>query len=68
MALTDIRLAITNIPDGVTRDALNLIATHLEGYNSHTHVCAAEDAVSSLPSTLDPAKSVPDGSESAFPV
>ncbi|GAB6037127.1 hypothetical protein JCM15519_16860 [Fundidesulfovibrio butyratiphilus] len=68
MALEGIRLAIANIPDGVTRDALNQIASHLEGYNSHTHVCAETGAVSSCPTTLSPGKSVPEGSESAFPV
>lgn len=68
MALSDIRLAAANIEDGKVRDALNLIATHLEGYNSHTHVCAAEDAASSTPTSLSPTKAVPDGATNAFPI
>lgn len=68
MALEGIRLAIANISDGVTRDALNQIASHLERYNSHTHVCADAGSASSCPTTLSPGKAVPDGAESAFPV
>lgn len=68
MALTDIQQAIANVKDGVTRNALTLIAAHLAGYNAHTHICAAEDGVSSTPSTLEANKAVPEGSVSAFPI
>lgn len=66
MALTEIRLAIANVPDGVTREALNQMASLLERYNTHTHISAAEDAATSYPSTASPAKSVPDGAVSTF--
>jgi hypothetical protein len=68
MPLSEIQQAISNVKDGVTRDALTLIAAHLAGFNTHTHVCAATDAISSYPSTLAPTKVVPTGSESSFPV
>lgn len=65
---SSIRLAIANVPDGTTRDALGMMFTLLEGYNTHTHISAASNASTSYPTVVAPSMAVPDGQSSVIDI